>query len=95
MDEVLELAGCDRLTISPAILQELKSSDIEVPRKLHPFQSDNVSISKLSVDEPSFRFALNEDAMATEKLSEGIRQFSSDLRKLEEVVIEKLNKYKH
>ncbi len=84
----MELAGCDRLTISPSLLQELQSSVGHVPRKLSP---DLVTATpKIPVDEKSFRFAMNEDAMATEKLSEGIRQFSADLRKLEEIIMDRL-----
>lgn len=82
-DEILELAGCDLLTISPALLEELKKSDAPVLRKLDAAQSKNASLEKLSVDEKMFRYLLNEDAMATEKLSEGIRNFAADLVKLE------------
>ena len=91
IDEVLALAGCDRLTIAPSLLSELKASSHVVTRKLSPSNVNDVFSQKLAVDEASFRFALNEDAMATEKLSEGIRQFSSDLRKLEELVKAKLD----
>lgn len=82
-DEILELAGCDLLTISPALLEELKKSDAPVARKLDAAQSKNASLEKIPVDEKTFRYLLNEDAMATEKLSEGIRNFAADLVKLE------------
>ncbi len=82
-DEILELAGCDLLTIAPKLLEELKKTDGPVPRKLDPTASQKMSISQLAVDEKTFRFMLCEDAMATEKLYEGIRNFSKDIRKLE------------
>jgi transaldolase len=96
VDEILQLAGCDKLTIAPSLLQELQTSTVEVARKLTPpteeqRKQQQGSLNKIAVDEASFRFALNEDQMATEKLSEGIRGFSSDLRKLEEIVLKKLN----
>ncbi len=81
-EEILELAGCDLLTISPALLQELKNSDELVVRKLDPKKLDP-AIQKIHLDEKGFRYLLNEDAMATEKLSEGIRKFSEDIVKLE------------
>jgi transaldolase len=82
-EEILELAGCDLLTISPALLGELAASEGEVPRKLDPEQALGMDIPKVSYDERSFRWELNEDAMATEKLGEGIRLFAADTRKLE------------
>lgn len=90
----MALAGCDRLTIAPTILNELKASTHVVTRHLSPSKDIAIFSQKLAADEVSFRFTLNEDAMATEKLSEGIRQFSSDLRKLEELVKAKLNDFK-
>lgn len=83
-DEILELAGCDLLTIAPSLLQELQQSDAPVPRKLDPAKKS--SIEKLTLDEKSFRYLLNEDAMATEKLSEGIRNFVKDIVKLEKMI---------
>jgi transaldolase len=87
--EVEALAGCDRLTISPAILNELDDSEGELQRKMSP---DNPGSPPPipAVDEASFRWAVNEDAMATEKLSEGIRLFAADLRKLHEVIDKRL-----
>ncbi|GHE84407.1 transaldolase [Thalassotalea profundi] len=81
-EEILELAGCDRLTISPQLLDELASSNEEVVRKLTPEQSELAATPKL--DEADFRWAMNEDAMATEKLAEGIRNFAIDQVKLEQ-----------
>ena len=84
LDEILELAGCDYLTISPALLGELASTEGEVPRKLDAERAGALEIPKVAYDEPGFRWALNEDAMATEKLAEGIRLFTADTRKLEQ-----------
>jgi transaldolase len=81
--EVLELAGCDLLTISPELLGELKSSTEPVVRKLSPELSKDSKIAKLSLDEKAFRWMLNENAMATEKLAEGIRTFYADTEKMQ------------
>jgi transaldolase len=91
--EIEALAGCDRLTISPALLDELASAQGELPRKLSPERSGDAP-ARLSLDEKSFRFALNEDAMATEKLAEGIRQFVKDLRSLRSLVARRLEEAK-
>lgn len=80
--EILELAGCDLLTISPQLLAELHKSHAPVARKLSPEWAKSQEVKKLSVDEANFRFLLNEDAMATEKTAEGIRLFAADSRKL-------------
>ena len=87
--EILELAGCDLLTISPALLGELKASSEPVVRKLDPKNAAGLSLQKVSFDEKSFRFALNEDGMATEKTAEGIRLFSADIVKLEQLIASK------
>ena len=87
--EILELAGCDLLTISPALLAELAASNDPVTRKLDPAKAPAAKVDKVSFDEKSFRFALNEDAMATEKTAEGIRQFSADIVKLEQLIHQK------
>jgi transaldolase len=87
--EILELAGCDLLTIAPALLAELKAASEPVPRKLDPAKAVSARIEKVSFDEKSFRFALNEDAMATEKTAEGIRLFSADIVKLEQLIAQK------
>ncbi len=87
--EIVELAGCDLLTISPQLLGELKASTAPLARKLDPVAAKNADLKKVSFDEKSFRFALNEDAMATEKTAEGIRVFSADIRKLEQLLAQK------
>jgi transaldolase len=87
--EVLELAGCDLLTVAPALLAELAASNEIVARKLDPTKAATTDLKKVSFDEKSFRFALNEDAMATEKTAEGIRLFSADIVKLEQVIAQK------
>jgi transaldolase len=84
--EITELAGCDLLTISPALLGELQASEDPLPRKLDPAASAGMDIARHSYDEKSFRFDLNEDAMATEKTADGIRKFSADIVKLEKIV---------
>ena len=84
--EVLELAGCDLLTISPDLLGELKNSTDPAPRKLSPEMAKQSPIAKMTLDEKSFRWQFNESAMATEKLAEGIRTFRADAIKLEQFV---------
>ena len=81
--EILELAGCDYLTISPALLGELAAEEGEVPRRLDPEKSSDMIIERVLYDEKTFRWDLNQDAMATAKLSEGIRLFAADTVKLE------------
>ena len=90
MGQILELAGCDLLTISPNLLGELQSSSAAVVQKLDVAEAKKDSIEKLPLDEKSFRFLLNEDAMATEKLAEGIRLFSADIVKLEKKILAKI-----
>jgi transaldolase len=87
--EIVELAGCDLLTISPPLLAELQASTVSLTRKLDPVAAKNTSLKKVSFDEKAFRFALNEDAMATEKTAEGIRTFSADIVKLEQLLAQK------
>ena len=87
--EITELAGCDLLTIAPALLGELKASTEPLLRKLDPAAAKSADLKKVSFDEKNFRFALNEDAMATEKTSEGIRLFSADIVKLEQLLAQK------
>jgi transaldolase len=84
--QILELAGCDLLTISPELLQSLSDTDEVVERKLSSEQAAHADIQKISLDEKAFRLALNEDAMATEKLAEGIRLFCADSVKLDALV---------
>lgn len=81
--QVLELAGCDLLTISPKLLEDLRGEQGQVVVKLNPQMAAQSDIQRMSLDEPGFRWLLNEDAMATEKLAEGIRKFAADARKLE------------
>ena len=88
--EILELAGCDLLTISPTLLEELKESKDKVERKLSVEKAKAMDMEKVHYDEMEFRWALNEDPMASYKLSEGIRLFSNDLRKLEKYILENL-----
>jgi transaldolase len=88
--EILELAGCDLLTISPALLEEMMKTSGNVPRKLDPKDSATKAGEKIQMDEKAFRWELNENQMATEKLSEGIRTFAADTRKLEKAITAKL-----
>jgi transaldolase len=84
-EEIEELAGCDRLTIGPNYLTELQADRDELSRKLS-LEMDFGEVERVTLDEKKFRWMLNEDAMATEKLAEGIRNFSQDLVKLEKYV---------
>ncbi len=84
--QILELAGCDLLTISPDLLQKLSDSTNAVSAKLNKEAAAASDLQKLDINEKSFRFALNEDAMATEKLAEGIRLFCADTIKLEQII---------
>ncbi|WP_213296782.1 transaldolase [Paraburkholderia sacchari] len=86
--QIVELAGCDLLTISPDLLQKLHDSTEKVERKLSPEVFKDAQIPRVAVDESSFRFQLNDDAMATEKLAEGIRAFAADAIKLEKMIEE-------
>ncbi|MBB4955381.1 transaldolase [Agrobacterium vitis] len=86
--EIEALAGCDRLTISPALLDELDAATGDLPRLLSP--SKTTPDPRVSLDEKAFRWAMNEDAMATEKLAEGIRAFAKDLGTLRGMVAKKL-----
>lgn len=88
--QILELAGCDALTISPELMKELSESFEPVERKLIPEKAKAAKIDKLELDEKKFRWLVNENAMATEKTSEGIRKFAADIVKLEKVVASKL-----
>jgi transaldolase len=87
--EIIELAGCDLLTISPQLLGELAKSPAPLARKLDPVAAQGATLKQVSFDEKSFRYALNEDAMATEKTAEGIRQFAADIVKLEQLLAQK------
>ena len=84
--QIAALAGCDLLTISPDLLAELAASDAPLVHALDAEAAKAGDIAKVTLDEPAFRFALNEDAMATEKLAEGIRAFAADAVKLEKLM---------
>lgn len=85
--QIINLAGCDLLTISPELLAELQNNNIPVTQALCVEQAKNLKISKLDTGEKQFRYQLNADAMATEKLAEGIRLFCADIEKLEGILI--------
>lgn len=84
--EIVELAGCDLLTIGPNLLEELQNTDGELILKLDADKAADSDLEKIELDEKTFRFELNEDAMATEKTAEGIRNFSADIVKLEKLI---------
>jgi len=84
--EIIELAGCDALTISPSLLKELEATEGRLERKLVVDNARNSDIQRIEMDEKTFRWMMNEDAMATEKLAEGIRNFTKDLIKLENTI---------
>jgi transaldolase len=84
--EILALAGCDLLTISPNLLAELQQSTEPVPCRLTPEEAAASTIESMNLDEKSFRYLFNEDAMAVEKTAQGIRSFAADIIKLESLV---------
>jgi transaldolase len=84
--QIKELAGCDLLTISPKLLSELSADKEKIQVKLNRESAANEEISEIPMDEKNFRWLMNEDQMATEKLSDGIRKFAADGRKLEEML---------
>jgi transaldolase len=86
-EQILALAGCDLLTIAPDLLQKLSAAPGAVERKLSVEKAKAESVPKLSLDEKAFRWLHNEDAMATDKLAEGIRRFAADAGKLERLII--------
>ncbi|NBV26444.1 MAG: transaldolase, partial [Actinobacteria bacterium] len=86
VSQIVELAGCDLLTISPDLLAKLAASHEPVTRKLDVAAAKAAHIEPLRLDEKTFRFLFNEDAMATEKTAEGIRKFAVDIVKLEQVI---------
>lgn len=85
--EICELAGCDLLTISPKLLKELEQTEGILTKKLDADAAMTMDIEKIAIDEKRFRWMMNEDAMATEKLAEGIRNFTKDLVKLESQIV--------
>jgi transaldolase len=88
--EITELAGCDLLTISPGLLAELQLDMDSIDRKLSSESAQEMDIERIEITEKSFRWLFSEDAMATEKTAEGIRNFAVDIRKLEAMIQEKL-----
>jgi transaldolase len=84
--EIQALAGCDLLTISPSLLQQLQASSEPLARRLDPAEAAQAGAEKISLNESDFRFLYNEDAMAVEKTADGIRKFSADIVKLEKLV---------
>jgi len=88
--QILALAGCDLLTISPELLAELQGADGPVTRHLSVEEAKASDITKVPLDEKAFRWMLNEDAMGTEKLAEGIRKFTEDIIKLEGLISKRL-----
>ncbi|HEY6510881.1 MAG TPA: transaldolase [Burkholderiaceae bacterium] len=86
LGQILALAGCDLLTISPELLGQLQASEAPLARALDPEQAKAAIVQRIHFDEPAFRYALNEDAMASDKLSEGIRLFAADAVKLERLI---------
>jgi transaldolase len=89
-EQIVELAGCDRLTISPDLLDELSSSTDKIEQKLDASKAASMDIKKIDMDEKTFRWMMNEDQMATEKLSDGIRVFAKDIITLEGIVKAKI-----
>ena len=88
--QIQQLAGCDFLTISPNLLSELQQTDADLPQVLSAEHAKTLDLDKISLDESAFRWQLNQDPMATEKLSEGIRLFAKDIEKLEALLAERL-----
>lgn len=89
-DQITELLGCDRLTISPALLDELAGTEDALTKKLDAASAATMDIKKIDMDEKTFRWMMNEDPMATDKLADGIRNFAADIVSLEEIVKKKM-----
>lgn len=90
IDEIIELAGCDLLTIAPKLLGELQQAEGPVEKKLDAAKAKAMDIERINIDEKIFRWRLNENAMATDKLAEGIRKFNADQIKLEKFILNKI-----
>jgi len=88
--QILALAGCDLLTISPELLEQLRQSSSPVARQLDAEAARAQPLERVSFDEKGFRFAVNDDAMACEKLAEGIRLFAIDSAKLDDLIAARL-----
>ncbi len=91
-NEIKELVGCDLLTIGPSLLDEMQKDFSTIELKLDKNNAKNSDVEKIEINEPVFRFLLNEDPMATEKLAEGIRKFSADVRSLEDLLKDMLSR---
>ena len=85
-DEIMELSGCDLLTIAPSLMEELRNTEGHLERKLDAGAAKHCDLQRLAITEATFRWQLNQDAMATEKLAEGIRGFTEDTLKLEHYI---------
>lgn len=90
VNQIVRLAGCDLLTVSPELLDQLENTEGTLERKLNPVKAQASKEQRLHLDEKTFRWMHNEDAMATEKLAEGIRKFNSDAHHLEEFALSKV-----
>ena len=89
-EEIINLAGCDKLTISPALLQDLSETKGDITPKLTALEAGNSKLDRVNVNESSFRWHLNENQMASFKLGEGIRLFNKDMLKLKDLIKSKL-----
>ena len=89
-EEIINLAGCDKLTISPALLQDLSETEGDITPKLTALEAGNSKLDRVNVNESSFRWHLNENQMASFKLGEGIRMFNKDMLKLKDLIKSKL-----
>jgi transaldolase len=87
VEQIQLLAGCDLLTISPDLLAKLEQASGDLPRVLSPEKAKGADVKRISLDEKTFRWMHNEDAMASDKLSDGIRRFHADARKLEQYAL--------
>jgi transaldolase len=90
VNQIVRLAGCDLLTISPQLLKELENTEGTLQRKLDPVAARNSQEQRLRLEEKTFRWMQNEDAMATEKLAEGIRKFNSDAHRLQKFALDRV-----
>ena len=88
--QIVELAGCDKLTISPTLLEELSSTHEEITQKLKSEDSSSLEIERIKINESAFRWHLNENQMASFKLAEGIRLFNKDLSKLRDLIFNQI-----
>ena len=87
LNQIVRLAGCDLLTISPELLKELENTEGTVERELDPVTARDSKEQRLCLEEKTFRWMHNEDAMATEKLAEGVRKFNSDAHRLQQFAL--------